>query len=102
MIYRIRTITLNSKDVAASRAKFIEAAAYINANYPEVTSEILVNISGSLNQIHWVTKCESLAVLEQYESNRNQDEAWRKIVQGWLADVEPEDMVDNFYAVVSS
>ena len=42
MIYRIRTITLTGKELGTSRAKFVEAATYINANYPEVTSEILV------------------------------------------------------------
>jgi len=101
MIYRIRTITLTGKELGTSRAKFVEAATYINANYPEVTSEILVNISGSLNQIHWVTRCESLAVLEQYEAKRNQDAKWQNIVQEWLSKVEPQDLVDNFYTIVS-
>lgn len=101
MIYRIRTITLTREDILGSRSAFIEAANYVNSKYPEITSEILVNISGSLNQIHWSTKCDSLATLEAYEKKRNEDPEWRAIVQKWFAEASPQDMVDNFFEVVS-
>jgi len=101
MIYRIRTITLSRKEIIESRSVFTEAANYINSKYPDVTSEILINISGSLNQIHWSTKCDSLAILEAYEAKRNQDPEWIAIVQKWFAEADPQDMVDNFYEVIS-
>lgn len=101
MIYRIRTITLTRKEIIQSKSVFIDAANYVNSKYPEVTSEILINISGSLNQIHWLTKCDSLATLEAYEEKRNQDPEWLTIAQKWFAEASPQDMVDNFYEVMS-
>lgn len=101
MIYRIRTITLARKELSQSQAHFVDAANYVNSKYPEVTSEILLNISGSLNEIHWLTKCDSLATLEAYEAKRDQDPEWQAIVQKWIAESSPQDIVDNFYEIVN-
>ena len=74
MIYRVRTINLQAEH-ASARDATVRAAAYATEHFPDIQVEILENIAGPGHQIHMVTRCVSLAVLEAYEAQRKLERA---------------------------
>lgn len=80
MIYRARTMTLIPAKAAAVREVAVRAASYVNEHYPGIHVEILENISGPIDEIHMVTRCDSLAALEVYEEQRKTDAGWNALV----------------------
>lgn len=101
MIYRSRTMTFLPKKSAAVRAVSVRAAAYVNEHYPNVHVEILENIAGQGYQIHMVTRCDSLAALEAYESDRQSDEGWLALVDEVRALQGVVRSVDSLYRVLT-
>lgn len=100
MIYRARTMTLIPAKADAVRAVCVRAAAYVNEHFPGIHVEILENIAGSLDDIHMVTRCESLAALEAYEAERQTDAGWNALVAEVQAVAGATDMVDRLYRVI--
>ena len=81
MIYRSRTMNLIPQKSTAVRDVSVRAAAYVNEHYPGIHVEILENIAGDRQQIHMVTRCDSLAALEAYEAQRLEDPGWMALVE---------------------
>ena len=100
MIYRARTMNLLADKAAAVRAVSLRAAAYVNAHYPNIHVEILENIAGIREQIHMVTRCESLAALEAYEVQRAHDPGWLALVAKVTEIQGTTEVVDNLYHVL--
>ena len=101
MIYRARTINLGTVNIGEAKHIMVRAAAYLNENYSEVDVEILENIGGSLQQLHMVTRCNSLAALEAYEEKRQGDTEWNAILAEWNAFAVGNTTEDRLYRVVS-
>ena len=101
MIYRARTMTLIPAKADAIRDVCVRAAAYVNEHFPGIHVEILENIAGSLDDIHMVTRCESLAALEAYEEKRKSDAGWMALVAEVQAVAGVSKIVDSLYRVVS-
>lgn len=98
MIYRARTLNLTRSKISEAHALMLKAAAYLNENFPDITVEVLRNIGGPVNQIHMVTSCASLAVLEEYEAERQLDVGWLALLEEWRAlDAEACTAVDHLY-----
>ena len=102
MIYRARTMNLIPQKAAAVRAVCVRAAAYVNEHFPGIHVEILENVAGSLNQIHMVTRCESLAALETYEAQRAKDPGWLALVEEVNALRGTTEVMDSLYRVILS
>jgi len=100
MIYRARTMNLLADKAAAVRAVSLRAASYVNAHYPDIHVEILENIAGIREQIHMVTRCESLAALEAYEVQRAHDPGWLALVAEVTEIQGTTEVVDNLYHVL--
>lgn len=100
MIYRARTMNLLAGKADAVRAVSLRAAAYANTHYPGIHVEILENIAGIQDQIHMVTRCESLAALEAYEAKRSHDPGWLAFVTEVTEIQGTTDVVDNLYRVL--
>ena len=100
MIYRARTMNLLAGKADAVRAVSLRAAAYVNAHYPDIHVEILENIAGVRDQIHMVTRCESLAALEAYEAQRAHDPGWLALVTEVTEIQGTREVVDNLYHVL--
>ena len=101
MIYRARTITLGGVNIGEAKHIMVRAAAYLNENYPEIDVEILENIGGPLQQLHMVTKCNSLAALEAYEEKRQGDAEWNAILAEWNAFAVGSTTEDHLYRIIS-
>jgi hypothetical protein len=101
MIYRVRTLKLipDKKSTASNVA--CSAAEYVTEHFSGINVEILENISGSLHQIHMITRCESLAALEAYEANRQTDAGWLRLVEEFRALNAVVDQVDRLYRAVT-
>lgn len=98
MIYRVRTLNLARTKVTEAHALILRVAAYVNANFPGVTVEILRNVGGPVHQIHMVTCCASLEDLEEYEEERQLDSEWLALIEEWrLLDAESSPTVDHLY-----
>lgn len=101
MIYRVRTITLHPAQAIAYREVVLRAAAYINEQYPAIHVEIWENVAGRQQQIHMVTRCDSLAALESYEAQRKSDTGWLALVEEVNALQATVEAVDQIYRVIT-
>jgi hypothetical protein len=101
MIYRARTITLHPEQGTAYKAVALQASAYVNQHYPAIHVELLENIAGRQQQIHMITRCESLAALEVYETQRKTDAGWVALVEEASALQATLETVDHLYRVIS-
>jgi hypothetical protein len=100
MIYRVRTIKLKAEKAAAAREVVVRAATYATNQFPGIQVEILENIAGPLHQLHMVTRCDSLAALEDYERHRQTDAGWQAFVAEHQALGAALDSVDHLYRTV--
>jgi hypothetical protein len=101
VIYPARTLTLIPEKAAAVRDVAVRAVAYVNEHYPGIHVEILENIAGLLDQIHMVTRCESLAALEEYEEQRKTDTGWNAFVAEVQLVAGATESVDHLFRVVT-
>ena len=98
MVYRVRTLTLTRTKVTEAHALILRVAAYVNANFPGVTVELLRNVGGPVHQIHMITCCASLEDLEEYEEEWQLDTEWLALLEEWrLLDAESTDAMDQLY-----
>jgi hypothetical protein len=97
VICRVRTINLVPAKASAAREVARRAAAYATEHFSEVNVEILENIAGPQHQMHMVTRCESLAALEAYETKRQTDAGWQALVEDFQTVSAAVDTVDYLY-----
>lgn len=100
MIYRVRTLNIIAEKSEAYRALLIRAAAHLSEQYSGVQVEILENVAGSRRQLHMLTRCDSLAALEAYESARKDDAVWQAMIQEAQTLQATTEAVDSLYRVV--
>lgn len=101
MIYRVRTMTVIPPKVEAVRDVAIRAAHYVNEHYPGIHVEVFENIAGKREEVHMLTRCESLAALEEYEENRKGDAGWNALVAEVRAIEGVPESADYLYRIVS-
>ena len=102
MIYRVRTINLDLGKTTEAKQLTTKAATYISRNYADITVEVLENVTGSLHQIHMVTRCNSLGALEAYEEKRQTDPKWQALLEEWEQLAAHVGDADRLYRTVSS
>ena len=100
MIYLMRSARAQQGRSQAALPWAFEVADYLNENYPEVTVEVWRNISGPIDQVHWVARYESLAALEETRTKLEKDDTYQKLVGGFQSIFVLESAVDNIYATV--
>jgi hypothetical protein len=75
-------------------------AAYLNEHYPEIQVEVLANISGNRWELHWLTKCESLAVIEEVSARYWEDPGFLELIPGSEELVVHASWTDTYYRVL--
>ena len=101
MIYRSRTIPVHAEKLTEYRTLVLRAATYLNDHYPAVHVEILENVDGRQQQVHMVTRCDSLAALEAYEAQRKEDPDWKALGEEARALQATVESVDHLYRLAS-
>ena len=100
MVYLVRSARAQQGRSQAALPWAFEVATYLNENYPQVNVKVLRNISGPIDQVHWVARYESLAALEETRNTMAKDETYQKLVGAFQSIFVLESAVDNIYATV--
>jgi len=79
----------------------LKVAEHVNKTSREIHVEVLNNISGRLDQIHWIMRSESLASFEEVISKIDADDKYQAFVreandQGLFTKI-----VDELYRVIA-
>jgi hypothetical protein len=99
MIYFLRTATISQGKQQEAIQWAIKVAKYLNDKYPEMNVQVLRNINGPLNQVHWAVGYESLAVMEESRAKRLTDAGYQDLL-GETSELFDPLVVDNFYQVI--
>ncbi len=82
----------------------VKLATYVNENYtdisPEGKTEVVRNINGPVNQLHFVTKAESLAVFEQALKRMAEDPDYQELLAEGLGLFVESSAVVNYSETV--
>ena len=97
MIYVVRSITAQPGKIREARQWAVRIAKWVNEHYPEVNVEVLRNITGPRWQVHWVVRCESLAVWGEVSPKMNADPGYQEAISGAQEFVVQSTWMDNFY-----
>ncbi|MCB9155775.1 MAG: NIPSNAP family protein [Caldilineaceae bacterium] len=79
MITVVRTINVQQGQQEAAIAWVNKMAAYIKETYPPVQPSIVRNLSGAVNQLHWIVNWESLSAWEKHREKLAQDPKFHQI-----------------------
>jgi hypothetical protein len=101
MIYLVRSITIQPGKSTEAFQWAVNIANWINEHYPEVNVEVLRNITGPKWQLHWVGRCDSLAVWAETSAKMNDDPGYHEVISGAEELVVQSTWMDNFYAKVA-
>ncbi|MEM7130246.1 MAG: DUF6039 family protein [Chloroflexota bacterium] len=101
MIYQTITFTAKSGKMQDARQLLLELVAYANKNYSDMaTVEVLSNINGPANRLHWLVNLQSLGdwevALEKWSEDSEAEELWARI-----PDVFEDDFETNLFRVES-
>ncbi|MEZ4416926.1 MAG: hypothetical protein R3E10_14340 [Gemmatimonadota bacterium] len=96
MITAIRSAEIHDGQVDKAFEWGVKVARYIDANIEGVSVEVLRSIGGSVFQIHWMSRYQSLAAFEQVWSRLETDSGYRTLIaeardQGLLIGASIED-----------
>jgi hypothetical protein len=100
MVYLVRSARAQQGRSQAALPWAFQVATYLNENYPQVNVEVLRNINGPIDQVHWVARYESLAALEEIRNTLAKDDAYQELVGAFQTIFVLESAVDNIYATV--
>jgi hypothetical protein len=99
MIYLVRTIGIQPGKWDEAFTWAVNIANWINEHYPQLSVEVLWNITGPKSRVHWVVRCESLATWEETRDKMDADPGYQDVVAGGDDLVDLTLWVDNFYGV---
>ena len=77
-------------------------AGYLNEKYPSAKVQVIRNVNGRLDQVHWMVSYESLADMEELGKQLQEDAGYGELVaeaQG-KGLFDGSTIVDNLYATV--
>jgi hypothetical protein len=99
MIYQMRTATISQGKQQEATQWALKVAKYLSEKYAAVNVQVLRNINGPLNQVHWAVGYASLGVMEETRAKWRTDEGYQDLLGEASALFGPL-VVDNFYRVV--
>jgi hypothetical protein len=100
MVYLVRSARAQQGLAQAALPWAIQIANYVNENYPETHIEVLRNISGPIDQVHWVAKYESLAAMEETKKKLDKDDVYQELTAKFQSIFVLSSAVDNHYETV--
>lgn len=101
MIYLVRSTTMRPGRGQEAIQWALEVAKYVSDNYPDSHIEVVRNISGPRNQIHWSVRYESLAVSEAVGAKLATDRGYQAMLVK-AAELFDSPLVDHYYHVIDS
>lgn len=78
-----------------------KAAAYITDKYSELTVQIMENINGPVNQLHWVESWDTLAPWEEYAKQVDADSGWQALLAEGGGLFDADSIVRKWYRPLS-
>ena len=99
MIYMLRTSRMQG-DWAQAIQWANKIAQYINEKFPEVHVQVLLNVNGPRDQIHWSARYASLAAFEEKGAKIESDLGYQALVEEAGEMLVPGALEDNFYRTV--
>lgn len=78
-----------------------KTAEHINKTVPGAKVEVAINVSGSYNEVHWVTRTESLAQFESMMQKAESDERYQAMSSEGAKDKLFIDIIDRLYRVIA-
>jgi len=97
VVYFVRTASIRAGKAKEALAWAAQIATYVNQKHPGFNVQVLHNVAGPLNQIHWVGTCESLAAFEQIFMKLQTDPSYEALVAGAPELFVEGSAVDNLY-----
>jgi hypothetical protein len=100
MIYLLRSARALQGEAPLALPFAVEVANYLNEHYPEISIEVWRNVSGPIDQVHWVARYESLADMESVRQRLEQDDAYQELVGGFQSIFVLDSAADSIYETV--
>ena len=100
MIYFVRSATIRQGKDRETFEWAVKIATWVNENYPDLRVQVLNNISGPIFQVHWVARCESLALFGEVTAKLNADPGYLEVISGGEEFLIQSSLVDAFYGQV--
>ena len=103
MIYQVRSARVHEGQGRAAVQWATKLVTYLNDKYPDVNVQLLTNVNGPWDQLHFVSIHESLATMEQWRSKVGPDNGYQELLAEMTAQelLVGSSVVDNFYSTVS-
>ena len=80
MITFVRSAEADRSHVNEAVGWAVQVANWINGKFPDVTVNVMRNISGSVFGLHWVTNAESLGEFEQIMGQIDADPEYQNML----------------------
>ena len=100
MVYMVRTIRHQAGKAQEAFQWAVKVATYLNERYPEMNIEVLRNINGFLDYVHWAVRYESLAVFEEVGNKLDEDTGYQDLLAETEGMFVGSSLEDNLYATV--
>jgi hypothetical protein len=100
MVYLIRSARAQPGRAQAALPWAVGVASYLNEHYPDINVQIVRNVNGPIDQVHWVARYASLAALEETRRKLDQDDAYQELVGAFQSIFDLRSAVDNIYETV--
>lgn len=100
MVYLIRSARALQGRAQTALPWAVQVADYVNEHYPDVHMEVWRNIDGPIDEVHWVVRYASLAVLERTKDQLDQDEAYQELVGAFQSIFDLSSAQDRHYKAV--
>ena len=99
MIIFVRTTTIRPGMAKEATQWALDVAKYVSDNYSDADIEVVRNISGPRNQIHWSVRYESLAAAEAVGAKLATDRGYLAMLVK-VKELFDSPLVDHYYQVV--
>ena len=100
MVYRVWSGSIRQGKAQEAFEWAVKLATYVSENYTEGKTEVVRNINGPVNQLHFVTKVESLAVLEPALKRAAEDPDYQELLAEGLGLFVESSAVVNYSETV--
>jgi len=100
MVYLVRSARAQQGRAQVALPWAVQVANYLNEHYPEMNVQVVRNVNGPIDQVHWLVRYESLAVLEATRKKLDNDDDYQELVGAFQSIFVLSSAVDNIYATV--
>ena len=97
MVYFVRSVKAKGARLSEAFKWALKISEFLKSKYPGTISEVLVNVTGPQDEIHWMTVLESVGQFEQRFQELLGDETYMKLMAEGEDLIEEGSVIDNYY-----